>query len=91
MVMFKKFLKWLFQPYEPKQKSYDSSASGKVIRCHDCGEYGYFVTSWDFGFEYKIPNGWQIIWYGVKPLFLCEKCIEKRREQWSYIISKQRV
>ena len=89
--MFKQFLKWLFKPYEQcehKQKTYDSSNGGKVIRCHDCGEYGYFATSWEFEFEYKIPNGWQMVWYGRKPIFLCCKCKDKRKKQWAYVLEK---
>lgn len=78
--MFKTFLNWLIGNDEKEQKSYDSEVPGKVIQCHDCGEYGYFATPWAIEFEYYIPSGWTMIWFAGEPLFLCEKCREKRRK-----------
>ena len=78
--MLKKFLRWLLQPpYEPP-KSYKSTAKGTVIRCHDCGKYGHFAVDWEYWFDYEIPDDWKIVWVGLKPLFICKECQEKRRK-----------
>ena len=49
---------------------------GNLIRCYDCGGFGYIVLS---GGEVILPPGWRMAWKWWKPLYICGECAGKRR------------
>ena len=54
-----------------------SRVLGNLAQCHDCGGFGYIVLS---GGEVILPPGWRMAWVGLKLLYICGGCAEKRRK-----------
>lgn len=83
MSKFKEFLDQLFPEQEGSAAPHKIKprVKGKAIRCCDCGQFGYFALPSPR--EYRIPDGWNIVWVGLlKHVFICGSCQEKRR-QWA--------
>lgn len=79
MPRIKKFLKWLFSTDDPpKKKTTKLTEKGRVIKCYDCGKYGFLATP-EYGYH-QITDGWKIVWVGLKPIFICDRCQENRRK-----------
>ena len=49
-----------------------------IIRCRDCLKEGFF-SAFDNG-DYAISDGWLMVRYRFRTVFICKECQEKRRE-----------
>lgn len=61
-----------------KREAADTPPLGNVIRCHDCRELGYIAIT---GGETILPAGWKLTWAGLRPLYICKQCGEKRKTE----------